>query len=78
METSHEQQEQFLEVPIELSSPEQTQRLVHEVVTDSTKCTHYFIRKSETEAECRNLSCRMGVFINPSDQIIAGQLPEVA
>jgi len=66
------------DIPVEFAKgPETTQVLPHIPVTESRGCAHYFVRKSDTEAECRNPGCKLGLFISPSELIIDGQLPDM-
>jgi hypothetical protein len=67
--------EQTVEIPIEPTEGERVERLVHLPHIPAKGCQHYFVRQSGTEVKCRN--CGMGLFVNPTDEIIEGVLKHV-
>lgn len=71
---NEQQGDRIIEIPLEFGKKEKVEHITNEVITNSVGCKHYFIRMSDTEALCRNPSCQLGLFIEPTDRIVDGEI----
>lgn len=72
---SEPESEHIVEVPVELTEPEEREILVHTPHIPAKGCNHFFVRMDAEEVKCRN--CGMGLFVNPTDRIDEGKLVHI-